>query len=43
MDELHANSKLAGIDFDSKGEHDHDSEKERRDQGDEAEGGEEGL
>lgn len=43
MDELHQILKLAGIDFDSKGEHDHDSDEESPcDQGDEAEGGEEG-
>ena len=43
MDELHQILKLAGIDFDSKGKHDHDSEEASPcDQGDEAEGGEEG-
>ena len=43
MDELHQILKLAGINFDRKGKHDHDSEEESPcDQGDEAEGGEEG-
>ena len=43
MDELHQILKLAGIDFDNKGEMDHDHEEESPcDQDDEAEGGEEG-
>ena len=42
MEELHQILKMAGIDVDGK-EHDHDSEEESPcDQGDEAEGGEEG-
>ena len=43
MAELHQMLKLAGIDFDDKGEMDHDHEEESPcDQGDEVEGGEEG-